>query len=133
MIWQAPWAWLGLATLVIPIAVHLLARRQAPRMKFPTLRFLVKTESMAIRRHRLTDLTLLAVRAAAIAAGVTALAQPYLVLRSRTAGSPSLRSRAIVIDASASMSRMAGAATALAIARARAAALQPAASSTAVG
>ena len=130
MIWQAPWAWLGLAALVIPVAVHLLTRRQARRVAFPTLRFLVASESSSIRRHRLTDLALLAVRAAVIAAATAALAQPYVALPARVRGLASTLSRVVVVDASASMLRAAGPATALAAARTQAGRLQPAASTT---
>ena len=39
MIFQHPIAWLGLAAIAVPILVHLLGRRRARRVKFPTLRF----------------------------------------------------------------------------------------------
>src|SRR5215831_414296 len=103
MIWQNPWAWLGLAAIAVPILVHLLARRQAVRVLFPTLRFLPVSPITAVRRHRLTDLPLLAVRIGVLAAAVAALAQPYVATASRTDRAGAQLARAIVIDTSASM------------------------------
>ncbi len=125
---QNPWAWLGLAAVAAPILVHLLARRPARRIPFPTLRFLPATRLAPIRRGRLTDVGLLLIRCGAIVAAVAALAQPFWRATSadRT-GQPEL-ARAILMDASWSMSRdaVAGGTTAAA-ARREADALRPSA------
>jgi len=105
MIWQNPWAWLGFAAIAVPILVHLLARRHAVRVRFPTLRFLPVSPITAVRRHRLTDLALLAVRIAIIITAVAALAQPYVATASRGRSASALLSRAILIDTSSSMAR----------------------------
>jgi len=76
--WAQPWAWLGLAGLAVPIAIHLLARHQAVRAAFPTLRFIDASELNAIKRQRLTDMPLLLVRMLMIALAVAAIAGPRL-------------------------------------------------------
>jgi hypothetical protein len=133
MIWQNPWAWLGLAAIAVPILVHLLARQQAVRVRFPTLRFLPISPIIAVRRHRLTDLALLAVRIAIITTAVAALAQPYFLTANRGRTASALLSRAIVMDTSASMSRpSADGRPARDAARAIATTLEPRADSTTI-
>jgi hypothetical protein len=102
---QNPWAWLGLAAIAAPVLVHLLARRPARRIPFPTLRFLPATRLAPIRRGRLTDIALLVVRCSVIIAAVAALAQPdwFPDPPDRTAQTDV--ARAILVDASWSMSR----------------------------
>ncbi len=94
-----PWAWLGLAGLAVPLAIHLLARHQAVRALFPTLRFIDATELSAIRRHRLTDLPLLFVRMAIVALAVAAIAGPTFFGATVTTSGPA--AIAVVVDASA--------------------------------
>lgn len=94
-----PWAWLGLAALAVPIAIHLLARQQAVRARFPTLRFIQINELSAISRHRLTDIPLLLVRLAILAAIVAAIAGPRWSAQASGAGPSAL---AVVVDTSAS-------------------------------
>jgi hypothetical protein len=74
--WAQPWAWIGLAGLAVPIAIHLLARHQAVLAVFPTLRFINASQLNAIKRQRLTDIPLLLIRLATIALAVAALAGP---------------------------------------------------------
>src|SRR5262245_33147079 len=85
MIWLNPIAWLGLAAIVIPVAVHLLAHHRAQRQPFPTLRFLPSTRLAATRRRALEDIPLLIVRSAIIAAAVAACAGPLIVTPARRA------------------------------------------------
>ena len=120
MIWLTPWAWLGLAMVAVPIAVHLIGRRRPRLLAFPTLRFLPETQ-LAIRpRWPIHDPWLLALRIAIVIAAVAALAGPLLpdVDRQSTAASVA---RAVIVDTSASMSRQtAGGRLAVADARERA-------------
>lgn len=102
MTWLSPWAFFGLAALALPIVVHWLARHEADRRMFPTVRFLPTTPPRSVRRHRLTDLALLAVRCAIVAAAAAALAQPALVTPPAPGGPPP---RAVVVDTSASLLR----------------------------
>lgn len=76
--WAQPWAWLGLAGLAVPFAIHLLARHQAVRALFPTLRFIDASELNAIKRQRVTDIPLMLVRMLMIALAVAAIAGPRL-------------------------------------------------------
>jgi len=127
MIFQAPWAWLGLIAVAVPIVVHLLTRRRATRTPFPTLRFIPVPVSTAVRYRRVTDPALLAVRCAVLAAVVAALAQPWLSTSARAGVAASRIARAVVIDTSGSMNRTtSGGRAALAVARDSVAALAPA-------
>jgi hypothetical protein len=98
MTWLNPWAWLGLAALAVPVLVHLLARASFTPVPFPTLRFLRASTLVDVRRKRLTDLALLAVRCAIVALAAAALAQPFIV--SRDASEPA---RLVIVDTSASV------------------------------
>ena len=109
MIWLNPWAWIGLSALSVPILVHLLARRRAIRLTFPTLRFLPPSSRLSARRDRVSDLALLAVRAAVIFAAVAALAQPYLATPWRRDAAVAPLARAVLVDTSESMRRPAAA------------------------
>ena len=105
MIWQNPWAWLGLVAIAIPILIHLLGRDRAPRHFFPSLRFIDIAELPPTRRTRLHDLLLLATRVAILGVAVAALVQPLLLLATRRTSIDDRLARAIIIDTSASMSR----------------------------
>lgn len=117
MTWQAPWAWLGLAAVVLPVLIHLLGQGHARRLPFPTLRFLGPTRPLPTRRTRVHDLLLLVVRVAILVAAVAALAQPLLLTAHRKSALNESLVRAIIVDTSASMRRVtAGAAPAIAVA-----------------
>jgi hypothetical protein len=103
MIWQHPVAWIGLISLAVPLLVHLVGRRRPKLLRFPTLRFFELSRIVPARRHRLSDVPLMLVRMAILAAAVAAIAGP--VFGSRARGGRDALARAIVIDTSASMSR----------------------------
>src|SRR3954462_1104830 len=105
MIWQNPWAWAGIATVALPILIHLLGRDRAPRHSFPTLRFLETAELLPTRRMRVHDRLLLAVRIAVLVAAAAALAQPLFLLGGRSRALDQRVARAIIVDTSASMQR----------------------------
>ena len=105
MIWQNPWAWLGLAALAVPVLVHLLGRRSARAQRFPTLRFIEATPPVATRRTRLTDIPLMLVRIAMLAAAVAALAAPLVVSADRERRLGAGIARAIILDTSESVRR----------------------------
>lgn len=83
MLWLNPLALFALASVALPLLIHLLIQRRADRFPFPTLRFLQPTPLAAIRRHLFEDLPLLAVRMAVLAAAAAALAGPLLVTEAR--------------------------------------------------
>jgi len=105
VIWQNPWALLGLLAVAVPVLIHLLGRDKAPRHSFPSLRFIEIAELPPTRRTRLHDLLLLATRVLIFAVAAAALAQPLVLVASRRAAIDSRLARAIIVDTSASMQR----------------------------
>jgi hypothetical protein len=103
MIWLLPAAFTGLLLLAGPIAIHLLTRRSARRMPFPTIRFLRESRSTAVRPRKPSDLGLLLLRLTIVGAAVAAAAQPLIVTPFRVAQWNARIVRAIVIDTSDSM------------------------------
>ncbi len=105
--WLNPLALAGLAAAALPVIIHLLKRHRAPRVPFPTLRFLSDSRAAAVRLRSLSDPWLLVLRVAAIAAAVLAAAQPDVVTSWQRARADRRVSRAIVIDTSSSTSAVA--------------------------
>jgi hypothetical protein len=68
---------LGLGALTIPIIVHLVRRTRAPQVDFASLMFVRQIPQRTIRRKRLHNLLLLALRALAIMLLVMAFARPF--------------------------------------------------------
>jgi hypothetical protein len=133
MTWLNPWAWLGLASLAVPLVIHLLTRAQPTPQPFPTLRFLATAATTAVRRRAIRDRLVLAIRMAIAAAVVAACAQPYVRTRARQLAVDSALSRAVVLDTSASLQRISpGGRAAIDEARDRASRLEPAATATVV-
>jgi Aerotolerance regulator N-terminal len=101
----------GLAALVavaVPIFVHLLLRRRARRMPFPSLRFIPPSHAAAVRLRAITDWPLLAVRCAIVAAAALGLARPLFVTPSRREAWNARTARAVVVDVSPSPGCAAG-------------------------
>lgn len=95
---------LWLAPLVaLPIIIHLLNRIRYRRVRWAAIEFLLTTERRAVRRARLKQLLLMALRMLLLAAALGALAQPRFRggLAALLGGS---RQVAVLLDASASMS-----------------------------
>jgi hypothetical protein len=91
----------GLAALLAlagPILVHLLLRRRARRLLFPSLRFVRASNAAAVRLRAITDWPLLAARCAIVAAAALALARPLLVTPARREGWNARTARAVVVD-----------------------------------
>jgi hypothetical protein len=105
MIWQNPWALLGLLALAVPLLIHLLGRRNARVLPFPTLRFLAASQLRLTRRARVTDWLLLIVRLGIVAAAAVALAQPLILGLDRRRELDRALARVIIVDTSASMRR----------------------------
>jgi hypothetical protein len=103
MIWQAPAGLAALALLAAPLLVHLLARRRAARVLFPGMRFVPPGRPAAVRLRTPSDLPLLMVRLAAVAAAVLACAQPILLSAARQRAWSSRVARAVVLDTSPSV------------------------------
>ena len=95
-------ALLGLAA---PILVHLLLRRRARRVLFPSVRFVQPSHAAAVRLRAITDWRLLCVRCAVVATAAMALARPLLVTPGRRDGWNARTVRAVVVDATPSAGR----------------------------
>lgn len=102
--WLNPAALAGLAAVAGPLIVHLLTRRPAVRVPFPSVRFIAGSNVTAARPKRLADGLLWLLRAAMVAGAAAALAQPLVLSEARRAAWDARLSRAVVVDASASMS-----------------------------
>jgi hypothetical protein len=120
MSFLSPLALVGLTLVALPVIVHLLTRRRAGRLDFPTLRFLRETPSFRLHPRSLRQPLLLALRALALVLLVLGLARPLLAPRARAQ-----RMRLILMDASLSMRAQNRAAASKAEARAVINALAP--------
>lgn len=94
----APWAFAGLALLLLPVAIHLLVRRRATRIDFPSLRYLRPTRSHQWAPRRLQQPLLLALRLVGLALLLLGLAQPF-----RSSAESQGKLTIILLDASFSM------------------------------
>src|SRR5687767_5776039 len=77
MAFLAPLFFAALATLAIPILIHLTQRERKQVVEFPSLMFLEKIPYQSVRRRRIRDWPLLALRMAAILLIVFAFARPF--------------------------------------------------------
>jgi hypothetical protein len=92
----------GLAAAAIPILIHLFTRRRPRPVEFSSLEFLAEVHQSEIRRLKLKQWLLLALRTLAIAALALAMARP--VTRSHTAGHAGAASTLVaLVDVSGSM------------------------------
>lgn len=96
MSWAAPVAFAGLALLALPVLVHLMGAGRPVVRRFPSLRFITETRLPPVRRKRIHDLPLLALRLLALAAATFALARPLFETGRPAAGAT--LARAIIVD-----------------------------------
>lgn len=90
---------------LIPILIHLLNRQRFKQVDFPTLRFLQEMQRQKMRRVRVRQWILLALRTLAVLALVMAMARPVLRSEASLIGGGDTRTSVIlVLDRSASMS-----------------------------
>jgi hypothetical protein len=92
----SPFTLVALVSVAAPVAIHLLVRRRARRLDFPSLRLLHETKSFHLRLRSIRQPLLLALRVLALTLLIAGLAQPFLSFRSG-------RRRVLLIDASLSM------------------------------
>lgn len=100
-----PAMFLGLLTITIPIAIHLLTRRAPVLITFPTLRFLHKAQANQSRLFRIRHYLLLLIRTLVVLLLLAAFLRPVLTKGTlAAAGTPEGGTAAIVIlDTSLSM------------------------------
>lgn len=107
LVFASPWWAAALAVAIaVPLLAHLLSRGAARTLAFPATRFVRRAQADIAQFHRPRRLTLLALRAAALAAVVLAFMQPTWQTRAAGPGGPG--HVIIVLDRSASMNRYAG-------------------------
>jgi phage FluMu protein gp41 len=95
---------IGALAAAIPVLVHLVRRTQGARMEFASLMFLRRIEQKTIRKRRLRNLLLLAMRCAALLLLALAFARPYFTLSSPMAAGGDRAASVILLDGSFSMS-----------------------------
>lgn len=88
---------------LIPILIHLLNRQRFKQVDFPTLRFLQEMQRQKMRRVRVRQWILLALRTLAILALVFAMARPVLRSEAGLLGGDARASVVLVLDRSVSM------------------------------
>jgi len=93
----------GVSAAAIPVLLHLIYRRRAPRIMFSTLRFLRVSNQRTSARRRLQNLLLLLLRAALLALLAIALARPFIPSARSSSFGRSATGVAIVLDNSYSM------------------------------
>ena len=98
-----PFLLLGLAAAAIPIAVHLFNFRRPDRVDFSTLRFLREIEATAMRRVRIRQWLLLALRTLAVVCLALAFARPTSMANAGVFEEGAARSLVLVLDNSRSM------------------------------
>lgn len=105
--WQNPAAFVALVALAGPVVIHLLQRRRARRVLFPTDRFIRASPTGAVRLRAPDDRLLLLLRLAIVALAVCAVAQPVVLTSTRLRAWDSTVARAVVVDVSDSMTPLA--------------------------
>ena len=94
----------GLAAAAIPVLIHLFNFRRPQRIDFSTLRFLREIEATSVRRVRIQQWILLALRTLAVVCLVLAFARPTLpTADAGVFGDDGARAVAVVLDNSLSM------------------------------
>src|SRR4051812_24155284 len=78
MAFLAPLFFAALLTLAVPVIIHLTQREKKQVVEFPSLMFLQRIPYQSVRRRRIRDWPLLAMRLAAIALIVLAFARPFM-------------------------------------------------------
>ena len=103
MSFLAPLFFAGLTLLAIPVLIHLIQRERKNVVPFPSLMFVKRIPYSSIRRRRIHNWALLAMRLAALALIVAAFARPFLRSASLSAAAGGARDVVIVLDRSYSM------------------------------
>src|SRR4029079_8649624 len=104
MAFLAPLFFAALLTFAIPILIHLTQRERKQVVEFPSLMFLQKIPYQSVRRRRIRDWFLLAMRLAALALIFMAFGRPCCRLDALAAAAQQgAREAVILVDTSYSM------------------------------
>ncbi|MBI3950491.1 MAG: BatA domain-containing protein [Acidobacteria bacterium] len=98
-----PWFLIGAVAVAVPIIIHLVRREQAKRVRFPSLMFLRRIPQKSVRRRRLRDLLLLALRCLALLLVVLAFARPFIRSDAQSSSHDQGQNMVILLDTSYSM------------------------------
>ena len=99
----APLFFLGLATLAVPVIIHMIQRERKEVVEFPSLMFIRKIPYHSFRRQRIRNWFLLLLRCAAIALLLAAFARPFFRAAALAAVTSTAREVVILLDRSYSM------------------------------
>lgn len=94
----------GLASLAIPVLIHLLLKHKKKKIQFSTVRFFKAHDEQSSRRRKVRNWMLLSLRLLIVALLVLAFARPYSHRNQASAAARSQRRVVFVLDRSASMS-----------------------------
>ncbi|HXG89709.1 MAG TPA: BatA domain-containing protein [Vicinamibacterales bacterium] len=103
MSFLAPLFFAGLAALAVPVLIHLIQRERKNVVLFPSLMFVRRIPYSSIRRRRIHNWALLAVRLAALALIIAAFARPFLRSATLSAATTGARDLIVLLDRSYSM------------------------------
>ena len=102
-----PFFLLGLLAVAVPVVIHLINLRRPQKVQFSTLSFLNELKKSTIRKIRIKQYLLMALRALAVLFLALALARPFLPpTLTGSSSSEAPKAIGILIDNSASMSRV---------------------------
>src|ERR1044072_8124568 len=94
---------IGALAAAVPVLVHLVRRTRAVKIQYPSLMFLRRIEQKTIRKRKLRNLLLLALRCAALLLLALAFARPYSTVPPRVSASSGSKASVILVDGSYSM------------------------------
>ena len=99
----SPLVFLGLATLAVPVIIHMIQRERKDVVEFPSLMFIRKIPFHSFRRQRIRHWFLLSLRCLAIALLLAAFARPFFRAPALAAVTSGAREVVILLDRSYSM------------------------------
>jgi hypothetical protein len=106
MSFAAPLMLLGLAAGAVPLIIHLIGRRRAPRLRFAAIDFVLRTDRRIARRLKLRQYLLLAMRVLLAAGIAVMMAKPFTEAPSDLpAVSTQPQSAVLIVDDTLSMRR----------------------------
>ncbi|MYK88936.1 MAG: VWA domain-containing protein, partial [Acidobacteria bacterium] len=100
----APLFLLGLATIAVPVILHMIQRERKDEVEFPSLMFLRKVPYRSFRRQRIRHWFLLLLRCAALLLLLFAFARPFIRAAALAAVTDGAREVVVLLDRSYSMS-----------------------------